>query len=55
MSKSKRDRNYRKEEARYTDGPKKTVNAQKQRNEKKVKNLFRSNDIDGLLEAEMYK
>jgi len=55
MSKSKRDRNHRREEARYSDGNRKNVKENNQRVEKRVKNLFRSGNIEQLVEAEIYK
>jgi len=53
VSKSKRERNFRKEEAKFTDGAKKQYKPQK--DEKRIKNLFRSSNIEQLLEVENYK
>ena len=50
MSKSKRDRNYRREEKKYSDGVRsKSVKTDYDRANKKVKNLFRSNSPEELL------
>jgi len=54
MSKS-RDRNHKREEARYTDGAKKSVKTGNERIEKKIKNLFRSGNAEQFLESELYK
>ncbi len=53
MSKSKRENNHRRAEARYTDGPRRTANTHQQKTEKRVKNLFRSNNVEELLEADL--
>lgn len=46
MSKSKREHNYRKEEARYSDGPRRAPKSQSEELfEKKVKNIIRSNNV----------
>lgn len=51
MSKSKRERNYRREEARFSDGVRNGKD-QKSRVEKKVKNLFRSNNFEELMKTD---
>ena len=54
MSRSRRDRNHRREEARYSDGVRsKSVKTSYERAEKKVKNLFRSNRPEELIERDL--
>lgn len=55
MSKSIRERNYRKEEAKYSDGPKRQVRTGNEKIEKRIKNLFRSGNTEQFLEQETYK
>jgi len=52
MSKSKRENNHRRAEDRYTDGNRKTSSSQNHRAEKRVKNMFRSNNVEQLLETD---
>lgn len=57
MSKSKRESNYRKEERRYQDGGQREFihEYREHKQEKRVQNILRSNDIEALLEQENYK
>jgi hypothetical protein len=57
MSKSKRESNHRKEERRFQDGGQREFihEYREHKQEKRVQNILRSNDIEALLEQENYK
>jgi len=57
MSKSKRESNYRKEERKYQDGSQREFihEYREHKEEKYLKNVLRSNDLEALLEVEDYK
>lgn len=57
MSKSKRESNHRKEERKFEDGDSKEFihEYRMHKEEKYLKNVLRSNDLEALLEAEDYK
>ena len=57
MSKSKRESNHRKEERRFQDGGHREFihEYREHKQEKRVQNLLRSNNIEALLEQENYK
>ncbi len=56
MSKSKRESNHRKEERKFEDGDKQFIHEYREHKEEKyLKNVLRSNDLEALLEVEDYK
>jgi len=57
MSKSKRESNHRKEERKFEDGDSKEFihEYREHKEEKYLKNVLRSNDLEALLEVEDYK
>lgn len=58
MSKSKKNRSYVKEEAKYSDGiqnKNKYRQSFKEFNDKNFKNNLKSNNLDKLLDSEYYK
>lgn len=51
MSKSRREHNYKKEEARYSDGSRKIQQSHiEELQEKKMRNMFRSNNVSQFLQ-----
>lgn len=53
MSKSKRESNYRKQERRYSDGTPNMFEYRQHKQEKKLKNIIRSNDVNALMYSEL--
>ena len=49
MSKSKREKNYNREERRYIDGSPNVAEYRKHKTEKRIRNAFRSNNLEDLL------